>query len=60
MNETPSIHRQLAVLRLCLKNGQTLDRQLLQLDAEDRLLSFSPLTEEVPFCEWFRGDWHEK
>lgn len=49
--------RHLAVLRLRLPDGSVLQRQLLTLDAEDRVLSYRPLTEEVPFCPWYRGEW---
>lgn len=52
--------RQIAVLRLRLKDGTVLRNRVLSLDAEDHLLSHAPLEQELPFCEWFRGEWHEK
>lgn len=51
--------RQLAVLTLQRKDGSVHHRQLLQLAADGSMISHSPLTEEVAFCEWYRGVWCE-
>lgn len=55
----PHSQRQLAVLRLRLKDGTVLRNRVLHLDADGRLLSHAPLVEELPFCEWYRGEWKE-
>lgn len=56
-NETA---RKIAVLRLHLKDGRVYRNQILCLDGGGRLISHTPLTEEVCFMEWYRGDWYEK
>lgn len=49
--------KQIAVLRLHLPDGTILPNQLLALDEQERVIAYADLMEEVPFCEWFRGDW---
>ena len=52
-------NRQIAVLRLHLRDGKVLHNQILSLDAAGRMSGYKTLTAEEPFTEWHRGDWYE-
>lgn len=51
--------RQLAVSCLLLENGEKLYNQVVTFDENGKLLHFDTLHEELPFCTWYRGTWHE-
>lgn len=47
----------LAVKVLVLPDGTRLRNQVLAFDAEQRVVSCTPLTSELPFCTWHRGEY---
>ncbi|MGN0091228.1 MAG: hypothetical protein ACI36Z_09805 [Alloprevotella sp.] len=52
--------KRIAVLRLHLKDGRILQRQILCLNDTDHILSFAPLKHETCLTEWHRSDWYEE
>lgn len=48
----------LAVLRLHLPDGTVMERRVVEMDADGRVLRHRPLTHETPATPWLREDFY--